>query len=63
MRFKVKEVIFRVGQMVDPVTGRRCRGPYFVDEDMRKFQQVLPSDEEKTEKVKIHQRKQYGSQV
>lgn len=27
----VKEVVFKVGNVVDPITGRRCRGPEFAD--------------------------------
>jgi hypothetical protein len=34
---KVCEHIFKIGEIVDPVTGRRCRGTKFIDEEHRKL--------------------------
>lgn len=34
---KVCEHIFKIGEIVDPVTGRRCRGTKFIDEENRKL--------------------------
>ncbi|RUS72733.1 hypothetical protein EGW08_019500 [Elysia chlorotica] len=32
---RVVEVVFPIGRTVDPVTGRRCRGMHFIDENSR----------------------------
>ena len=37
----IKEIVFKVGEVVDPVTGRRCRGTEFIKEDQRKFEPLL----------------------
>ena len=34
--YRVGEVVFPIGRAVDPVTGRRCRGTRFIDDQARK---------------------------
>ncbi|XP_064599280.1 small ribosomal subunit protein uS17m-like [Liolophura sinensis] len=34
-RFELKEIVFKLGAVVDPVTGRRCRGTEFIDENRK----------------------------
>ena len=29
--YEVKEIVYKVGEVVDPVSGRRCRGTEFID--------------------------------
>ena len=38
---KVQEVVFKLGQTVDPITGRRCRGTEFIDTSNRRFERNL----------------------
>lgn len=33
----VHDIVFKMGNIIDPVTGRRCRGAKFIDEKLRKF--------------------------
>ena len=33
----IKEVVFKLGAVVDPITGKRCRGTEYVEDDARKF--------------------------
>ena len=33
----IHKVEFPSGQVTDPITGRRCRGTEFVQEDLRRF--------------------------
>lgn len=40
-RYEIKETVFKLGAVVDPITGRRCRGTEFVDENRK----TLTSDE------------------
>ena len=40
IRHYVAEPVFHVGNVVDPVTGRRCRGPNYVDEVNRNFKKL-----------------------
>lgn len=35
---RIRENIFPAGKVVDPITGRRCRGKDFIDEEARKFE-------------------------
>lgn len=35
---RVKEQVFKLGSVVDPVTGRRCRGTEFIDETARELE-------------------------
>ena len=42
VRHFVKEVVFKVGEVIDPITGSRCRGTEFIKEDLRKFETLLP---------------------
>lgn len=35
LEYKVGEVVFPIGRAVDPVTGRRCRGTKFIDDQAR----------------------------
>lgn len=37
---EVKKVIFPLGQITDPVTGKRCRGSEFIDDENRKINLV-----------------------
>ena len=46
----VKDFVFQVGNIVDPVTGRRCRGPEFINEDIRRFG---PNQKDPPEDVKV----------
>lgn len=39
----IKKVEFPSGQIVDPLTGRRCRGTEFIQEDLRSFGPSQPS--------------------
>ncbi|KAK6178476.1 hypothetical protein SNE40_013262 [Patella caerulea] len=34
----IKEVVFPLGMVVDPITGRRCRGTEYIDESNRKLE-------------------------
>jgi len=36
----VAETVFPIGNVVDPVTGRRCRGPQYLDEINRHFRKL-----------------------
>lgn len=36
----VSEIVFPIGNVVDPITGRRCRGPYYLDEENRQFKKL-----------------------
>lgn len=36
----VAETVFPIGNVIDPVTGRRCRGPQYVDEVNRHFSKL-----------------------
>lgn len=40
IKHRVHEIVFPVGNIVDPVTGRRCRGPDYLDEVNRKFEKL-----------------------
>jgi len=40
IRHYVAEPVFHVGNVVDPVTGRRCRGPNYIDEVNRTFNKL-----------------------
>jgi hypothetical protein len=40
VRHYVAEPVFHVGNVVDPVTGRRCRGPNYIDEVNRNFKKL-----------------------
>lgn len=40
IKHEVHEIVFPVGNIVDPVTGRRCRGPDYLDEVRRKFDKI-----------------------
>ena len=47
----LKEVVFKLGEVKCPVTGRRCRGTEFVDEENRRFESLLyKKDTEKSPK-------------
>ncbi|XP_060603048.1 small ribosomal subunit protein uS17m-like [Ruditapes philippinarum] len=35
----IDSILFQVGETIDPVTGRRCRGTQFIDEKSRKEEQ------------------------
>lgn len=48
IRHCVAEPVFHVGNVVDPVTGRRCRGPYYVDEVNRNFRKLDFAEEQST---------------
>jgi len=39
VRHEVREIVFPVGHIIDPVTGRRCRGTEYMDQDNRTFKQ------------------------
>jgi len=43
VRHVIKEVVFPVGHIIDPVTGRRCKGIEYLDEDNRKFNKLPTS--------------------
>jgi small subunit ribosomal protein S17 len=36
----VSEIMFPIGNVVDPITGRRCRGPYYLEEENRQFKKL-----------------------
>jgi len=36
----VAETIFPIGNVIDPVTGRRCRGTQYIDEINRQFRKL-----------------------
>jgi len=42
VKHKVQEVVFPVGNIIEPSTGRRCRGVEYIDEDRRSFR-TLPT--------------------
>ena len=35
---RIKEQVFKLGAVVDPVTGQRCRGTTFIDEELRQLE-------------------------
>ncbi|KAK7115483.1 hypothetical protein V1264_001340 [Littorina saxatilis] len=35
---EIKEQVFKIGAVVDPVTGNRCRGTIFIDEELRQLE-------------------------
>nr|KAG5690587.1 hypothetical protein BaRGS_022591 [Batillaria attramentaria]KAG5709074.1 hypothetical protein BaRGS_004713 [Batillaria attramentaria] len=35
---EIKEHVFKLGSVVDPVTGKRCRGKVFIDEELRELE-------------------------
>ena len=35
VKHTIEEIVFKVGQTVDPITMRRCRGPQFTDKDIQ----------------------------
>ena len=37
VQHEVREVVFPVGRVVDPITGRRCRGTEYINESLRRF--------------------------
>ncbi len=50
----VHRLVFRPGEVIDPVTGKRCRGPEFIKEDMRNnFGQLLPDEEAPTNPLSL----------
>jgi small subunit ribosomal protein S17 len=40
VRHYVAEPVFHIGNVIDPVTGRRCRGPEYIDETNRSFNKL-----------------------
>ena len=47
---RIKEQVFKLGAVVDPVTGQRCRGTSFIDEEMRQLE-AEQIEEERAKKV------------
>ena len=47
---RIKEQVFKLGAVVDPVTGQRCRGTSFIDEEMRQLE-TEQIEEERAKKV------------
>ena len=37
VKFFVKDIVFGVGKTRDPITGKRCKGPVFINEELRNF--------------------------
>ncbi|XP_046557137.1 28S ribosomal protein S17, mitochondrial-like [Haliotis rubra] len=37
---EVKEIVYKLGSVVDPITGTRCRGQQFIDEAERELQKL-----------------------
>ncbi|KAL3859714.1 hypothetical protein ACJMK2_009918 [Sinanodonta woodiana] len=42
--FEIVDVIFKEGEVIDPITGRRCRGRHFIDETKRAEEQKKISE-------------------
>ena len=36
----IKDIVFKCGHIIDPVTGKRCRGPDFVSDEKRNFKSI-----------------------
>ncbi len=36
----IHDIVFKCGNVIDPVTGKRCRGPDFIPEEKRNFGSV-----------------------
>lgn len=47
---QIKEHIFKIGAAVDPITGKRCRGTIFIDEELRQLEEEQ-IDAERSKKV------------
>jgi hypothetical protein len=43
---KIKEQVFKIGAVVDPVTNRRCRGKIFIDEEQRQLEEMQIQEEQ-----------------
>ena len=41
----IKEIVFKVGHTIDPVSGRRCRGWNYVDDTNRTFGALMPESQ------------------
>ena len=37
VRFEVKDIVFKTGQTIDPLTSQPCRGSEYIDEQMRNY--------------------------
>ena len=37
VQHELREIVFKVGHIIDPITGRRCRGLEFINEELRRF--------------------------
>ena len=42
---RIKEQVFKIGAVVDPVTGQRCRGKIFIDEELRQLEEEQIEEE------------------
>ena len=40
MNVMIDSILYQVGETTDPVTGKRCRGTEFIDEEGRKDEQT-----------------------
>ena len=43
VEYKVGEVVFPIGKVVDPITGKRCRGTKFIEELSREDESIRVS--------------------
>ena len=50
---EVKDIVYPVGNVIDPVTGRRCRGTVFIDTERRSLEEQII--EEKRKKTKANE--------
>lgn len=37
---EVQEIVYKLGSVVDPITGTKCRGQQFIDETERQLQKL-----------------------
>ncbi|KAK2166781.1 hypothetical protein LSH36_35g02096 [Paralvinella palmiformis] len=51
VRYHIKEKVFPLGEVVDPITGRKCKGTQFLDEKTRKFQPLAAFPSTDTEQA------------
>ena len=48
VRHEVIDMVYKLGAIVDPVTGRRCRGKDYIDEAERMAQKQFIESEQKS---------------
>ena len=56
MTHEITEQVFKIGAAVDPVTGQRCRGTAFIDEEMRQLEEAQILEERGNKSVKIFEK-------